>query len=280
MKRKSIMAPKRISPRPTLSRDDYQLDTRSHCISDGIKFSPVLCWEKDGRQKFRLKLDGEGDNIRDLSSLAEDLRNSGLNLSMNVVNSVIDALLEVIPKYMAKTGRAVRLGNLVMLKPYATGSLEEKNGTPDTKKNHVEIRATACPALRYSLSRAKLVNTVKKAEGIEMIVAENNGAKRDVVYVGENHFINGRNIYVPKSDSADAGSKGSIWLESAAGERIGHFEVSIAGDSMVGAKLVLEREPTSSDCVVVMDTFGTSEAAKKGEGMMLRRRYAVQLSAN
>ena len=272
-----MMAPKRISPRPSLSRDDMQLDPSSHDIADGMKFSPVPCAFKDGKRKFRLKLAGDSDNICELDDLKYDLQSSGLTVSTTVINSILHVIEKVIPRYMARTGRAVRLGNLVMLKPYATGSIDEENGKAVSEKNHVEIRATICPSLRYALSRTRPINTVSHPDGIDFVNCDYSGSTKNNLMDGKRHFINGKNIYVPVSTSPDYGKKGSVWLESCSGERIGSFDMTIEGGFLLAGTLKLDCEPASKDCVLVVETYGTKEAAAMGKGKMLRHSIKVRL---
>lgn len=272
------MAPKRTSPRPSLSRDDGQLSPSSHYIAQGMKFSPVPCEFKDGKRKFRLKLAGDNDHISELADLEDDLRSIGLTVRTTVIESIFSAIESVIPKYIARTGCAVRLGNLVMLKPYATGSIDKDNGVADGEKNHVEIRGTVCPSLRYALSKMRLINTVTHADGIDRVSCEFNYAKRNTVRDGEKHCIIGKNIYVPHSDSPDYGTKGSVWLETRSGERIGSFNVTVRFDEhSFEATLKLDREPESRECVLVVETYGTKAAADKGVGKKLRHSINVLL---
>ena len=44
--------------------------------------------------------------------IEEELRMAGLNLRVEAVENILNTLCGVIPEYIARTGNAVRLGNL------------------------------------------------------------------------------------------------------------------------------------------------------------------------
>ena len=157
----SLMRPKRTSTNFTVTRTDLQLDPRKDLLPD-VMVHPVPCGA-DGTTKYRLALDNSTDNICGLEALEEELRTAGLNLHVSAVENILNTLLEVIPSYIARTGRSVRIGNLVTLKPFATGTLDNANDAPSPDRNHLEIRATISPALRHSLAKARLVNVRQMA---------------------------------------------------------------------------------------------------------------------
>lgn len=167
MKKKTLMAPKRMSARPSRSRGDAQIDARSYLLRDGVRFRTVPCARFGDVQQYRLQLESDNDNIVGLDAIEDELRTAGLNLRVEAVENILNTLCGVIPEYIARTGNAIRLGNLVTLKPYATGTVAHANDAPDPEKNHLEVRATVCPALRYSLAKARLVNAMRNVDGID-----------------------------------------------------------------------------------------------------------------
>ena len=129
---KSLMRPKRASTRFTITRADIQVDPKSSLLPD-VMINPIPCGD-GGKVKYRLSLDNSTDNICGLESLEDELRTAGLNLRVSTVENILNTLLDVIPRYIARTGRSVRIGNLVTLKPYATGTLDNANDAPDPER--------------------------------------------------------------------------------------------------------------------------------------------------
>lgn len=68
--------------------------------------SPRLGIPRDGMQKFRLKLDGEDDNICTLGCLVDEIHDSGIGLNSTAIEATLDVRAEIIPTYMAQTVRA------------------------------------------------------------------------------------------------------------------------------------------------------------------------------
>ena len=284
MKKKNTPAPTRRSTRPSLTREDRQIASDAYCVRHGIKFDPVVCWHKGDEYKYRLRLEGENDNITDIDGLAQLIRDTGMILDMGVIKSIIDILGKVIPKYMAQTGRAVRLGNLVMLKPYATGSLSKRDAKPDQKKNHVEIHAVACPALRYSLAKAKLKNNFTQGAKIDIVIAARNDAHGDEIHLIDEkneecrNSIGGNNIWIPLTESGRQGEDGDIWLENSYHERIVDFKVVGSGPVMINAiPQPLVEITKSMDCTLVLRTYRTEEYAKEEDRIVTVLRHPVRL---
>jgi hypothetical protein len=162
-KKRSLMRPKRASGRFNFTRDDCQLEARHYLAKMGMTCRPVPCFG-GGKKSYRLELQGGKDNIVGLSALSEQIRTAGLNLHVSAVENVLNSIMDILPEYIAATGRSVRIGNLVTLKPFATGTIDEETDAPDPEKSHVEIRAVVSPALRYSLAKVRLINSKHKAK--------------------------------------------------------------------------------------------------------------------
>ena len=271
MNRKSFMSPKRASGLPKLSRDDAQIDGKSHLFKGGIRFKPVPFSGTDGVRRCRLKLEGENDNIVELDALEERLRAAGQTVRIKVIEGLLDVLCAIIPEYIAETGNAVRIGNLVTLKPYATGSLRYANEALDPEKNHIEIRATVSPSLRYSLAKARLVNVdVAQDLGIDACYGGSRN-RRDEVDDEHEILVNGRNIYLPHCTPGEAGIRGGLWLETAEGEIVGRCGVTISGPTLLSAYLKLDkRPPVGSEFNLVLETCGTKEAYEDPKSMLYR----------
>lgn len=271
MNRKSFMRPKRASKLPKLSRDDAQIDGKSYLFNGGVRFKPVPFSGTDGVRRCRLKLEGDNDNIAELEDLEDRLRTAGLTVRVEVIESILDVLCTIIPEYIAQTGNSVRLGNLITLKPYATGSLHYANDPLDPEKNHLEIRATVSPSLRYSLAKARLINVaVSQNLGIEGCYGGPNNCKDEV---DDEHeiLINGLNIYFPHCTPGEAGIRGGLWLETAEGEIIGRCGVKIGSPELLSAYLKLDKRPPSgSECNMVLETCGTKAAYEDPNSMLFR----------
>ena len=93
-----------------------------------IGVHPVPC-PVNGKRKYRLDLEKSNDNIHGLDSLSEEINMSGYQVSL--VENMLNMLLDVVPRYIARTGHSVRIGNLLTLKPFATGTLEYANDAPN-----------------------------------------------------------------------------------------------------------------------------------------------------
>ena len=275
MKKKTFKAPMRISGRPSISRDGAQVDGRSYLLRGGVKFKAVPCGDSGGAQHYRLKLEGDNDCIVGLGALEEEFRMAGLNLRVEAVENILNTLCGVLPEYIARTGNAVRLGNLVTLKPYATGTLAHVNDAPDPEKNHLEIRATVCPSLRYSLSKARLVNSMRCVDGIDDVVGGPEARSGDVDAENE-ILVFGRNIYLPRQSAGDAVMRGRAWLETRDGEMLGRCDVTEEGCELLHLRLHLDAPPGTRDCRLVLETCGTDEAAANPKSPLFSYRRNVR----
>lgn len=263
MKKSSLMTPKRRSRPPSRSREDAQIDLEETIQLDGVKFTPVPCGRHGEEQRYRLKLEGDNDQIVGLGAIADQLRYAGGNLRIEAIETVLNTICAVVPEYIAATGNAVRIGNLVTLKPYATGTLAHVNDSPDLKKNHLEIRATVCPSLRYSISKARLVNSVRKAKGIEYVMG-GPGSSHDMHNRVDDVnviMLYGNNIYIPKQKAGDTGTRGRAWLETRDGKALGRCDILNSTDDGAFMKLQLDTRPRRPECRLVIETYGTENAA-------------------
>ena len=261
---KSFKASKRSSKSYTVTRDDRKLDPRDGQWRDGLKVKPIPCGAR-GTKRFRLQLENSTDRICGLDSFADELRTAGLNLHVSAVENVMNTLLEVIPRYIAKTGCAVRLGNLVTLKACVTGTLDSTADEPDTENNHVEIRATASPALRHSLARIKLVNVERRRNVIDKVIREMDNAESDVVDTNHNIMVSGRHIYVPPQSEMDENTRGSVWIETLNGEWLGRCVVLESGQDLLTVRFVPDKTVDECEARIVLETYGTKAAAEAGD---------------
>jgi len=256
------MAPKRGSKSFTVTRNDFRLDPQDVRCKGGLKVTPIPCGRGDAK-RFRLALENSTDNICGLDALTDELRTAGLQVS--VVENIMNTLLEVIPKYIAKTGCSVRLGNLLTLKPCVTGTLDSSIDEPDPEKSHVEIRATVSPAMRHSLSKVKLVNVKQRRNGLDKVICDMDNAKSDVVDAEHDILVNGLAIYVPRQSATDADTRGRVWIETLDGERLGRCAVLESGRDLLTVRFVPDKPVGGCDARIVVETYGTREAAESGD---------------
>ena len=254
------MAPKRASTHYTVTREDRQLDPRKGQLPDSIKVTPIPCGS-DNERKYRLALVNSTDRICNLESLAEELRIAGLNLHVSAVENILNTLLDVIPSYIARTGRSVRIGNLVTLKACVTGVIDNSNDELDPEKNHLEIRATVSPALRYSLAKARLVNVKQRRNVIDRVIRDMDRAVMDEVDAVHNLLVNGTRIYVSPQSATDEDTRGRVWIETLDGEMLGRCAVLDSGPDLVVARFVPTMPVNEGDARLVVETYGTKEAA-------------------
>ena len=268
-KKNPFMCPKRVSKRYAVTREDCQLDPRrSSLLSSGIKVHPVPC-PVNGKRKYRLDLEKSNDNIHGLDSLSEEINMSGYQVSL--VENMLNMLLDVVPRYIARTGHSVRIGNLFTLKPCATGTLDYANDTPNPKNNKLEIRGTISPALRHSLSKVPLVNVAQRIRGIEFAINSANGSRRDEIDAELEIMINGTDIYVPMQSATDDNARGRVWIETMDGRRLGRCAVLSSGPNALKAKLVPDAPVDVDEGRLFVETYGTAEAAGKGDRSLLQR---------
>lgn len=260
------MRPQRASKRYTATREDYQIDPREHSLPE-VEVSPIPCGA-GGQRKYRLAIKDSTDRICDLKSLEDWLGNAGVT-HISTLENMLNSLLDVIPRYIAETGNSVRIGNLVTLKPYATGTLDNANDAPDPAKNHLEIRATISPALRHSLAKARLVNVKSSRNAISFLVNDMNGAERDVLDSSQIIHVDGHDIYVPKQSATDEGARGRVWFETLDGNLLARCEVQGGGPDLIIVRL--DRPVASVEARVVVETYGTKEAAATGDQAALSR---------
>ena len=209
-----------------------------------------------------------------MDDLAEGIHQSS-GLSVNVVDTVLSTLLDVVPKFIARTnGCAVRLGNLVTLKPCITGRIEYANGKLDAKKNHLEIHATESPALRHSLAKANLVNNARNSNGLDSVLGGSNTSPvRDKIDAVNDMHINGVDIYVPRQPSTADSGRGRVWVETRTGRRLGACAVLSSGKDALHVRFVPDAPLREEDreCRVVVETCGTKEAAESDKPKLLFR---------
>lgn len=276
MNKQSLNVPKRVSKCPALTRADAVMDARDYRLRDGLSFHTIPCGRNGEDQRYRLELETASDNIVGLDALEDRLITAGLNLRANAVKTVVDTLLAVLPAYIAETGNAVRIGNLVTLKPFVTGTLAHANDAADPVKNHLEIRATVSPALRHALSRAPLVNVNRVSDGIANVVGGPNSRYCEVDVEHET-IVTGHGIYLPSQTFDAADAKGRAWLETMEGDKVGRFDVTVSGESLLHLRLHLDVADMPRDCRLVIETYGTSAAAESAASQLLSYRRKVKL---
>lgn len=263
------MRPKRASASFTVTRHDCQIRTDSHLFpSNGTGFRPIPCY----KNKYRLEPENSKDNICTVSDLADEIRQSS-GLTVNVVETVLATLLDVVPKFIARSnGCAVRLGNLVTLKPCITGTIDYANGKLDAKKNHLEIRATESPALRHSLARANLVNNARNSNGLDSVQGcLSTSSVLDKIDAEHDMLVNGVDIYVPCQPSTADSGRGRVWVETRTGRRLGACTVLRSGKDALVVRFVPDAplREEDRDCRVVVETCGTREAAEADKPKLL-----------
>lgn len=252
------------------------MDVRDFRLRDGVTFRTIPCGRKGEGQRYRLELETASDSIVGLDALEDRLLTAGLNLRVSAVENILNTLFDVLPAYIAETGNAVRIGNLVTLKPCVTGTLAHANDAADPEKNHLEIRSTVVPALRYALSRAPLVNANHVHDGIAHIVGGPNGRACEIDVEHET-VVAGHGIYLPPQAFDAAEAKGRAWLETVEGERIGRFDVTVSGDSLLHLRLHLDAADLPRNCRLVIETYGTFAAAESATSPLLSYRRKVKL---
>ena len=263
------MRPKRTSKTFSLTRRDCQIKPNSF-PEGGVNFRPIPC----GGIRYRLEPENSRDNICNVGDLAEEIHQSS-GLSVNVVQTVLATLLDVVPRFIARTnGCAVRLGNLVTLKPCITGTINYANGKLDSKANHLEIRATESPALRHSLAKAPLVNNARSSNGLDRVMGCENNLKFDKIDAENTIQIHGKDIYMaPHPANADRG-RGRVWVETRDGRMLGVCSVEFpVGPDLVTARFVPDAPMREEDreCRVVLETYATKEAAESDKPRLLFR---------
>ena len=264
-----LMCPKRTSRRYSVTREDCQLNPREASIlSGGMKARPVPCLV-NGTRKYRLELEKSNDNIHNLDSLAEEIKMAGYQVS--TVENIFNMLLDVVPRHIARTGQSIRLGNLLTLKPCATGTLDYANDTPNSECNKIEIRGTISPALRHSLAKVPLVNVSRRVRGIEFAINDANASRRDAIDAKLKIIINGTDIYVPVQSETDENARGRVWFETMDGRRIGRCAISSSGPNALCARLVPDAPVDVAEGMIFVETYGTKEAAESGDSSQLQR---------
>ena len=260
--RKSFKAPKRSRTNFTVTRNDCQLDPEKDHLPDSIKVTPIPCGlGRSRKNKFRLALVNSTNKFSNLHDLAEELRVAGLNLHVSAIENILNTLLDVIPGYMARTGRSVRIGNLITLKANVNGSIDNANDELDQKKNRLEILATVSPALRYSLAKVRLVNVKNRRNVIDRVIRDMNGAVADEVDAENAFFINGKGIYVPQQSATDENTRGLVWIEALDGAMLGRCEVLASGPDLLRVKFKPNAPVGAGDVRLVVKTYGSKEAA-------------------
>ncbi len=209
-----------------------------------------------------------------MDSLSEEINMSGYQVSL-----VENMLLDVVPRYIARAGHSVRIGNLLTLKPFATGTLEYANDATDPANNRLEIRGTISPALRHSLSRVPLVNVSRSTRGIDFTINNANESRRDAINPELEILINGTDIYVPVQSAAGENTRGKVWIETLDGRRLGRCEVLTSGPNALKVKLVPDAPVDVQEGRIFVETYGTKEAAEAGDNSPLQH-YSRDIRLN
>ena len=263
------MRPKRASKRYSVTREDCQLDPRiTPFPPGGTRVHPVPCIV-NGKHKYRLDLVNSNDNICGLESLSEEIRMAGYHVQ--TVENMLNMLLDIVPRYIARTGRSVRIGDLFTLKPCATGTLDYANDTPDPKYNKLEIRGTISPALRHSLVKVPITNVSRRARGIDFVINNADMSERDKIDLEVNIDIHGKGVYVSPQSATDEDGRGKVWVETMDGRRLGRCAVLFSGPDMTTAKFVPDAPVDVKEGLVFVETYGTQEAAEAGDNSLLQR---------
>lgn len=277
-KKKSFMRPKRASERYTLTREASQIDARSHLFKTPVAIHPVPCG-RDGKTGYRLEINDTTDNICSLRSLSDEFHTAGVPIAISTLEGILDTLLEVVPKYILQTGRSVRIGNLVTLKPFVTGSLTYANDSLDPEKHHLAIQAVASPALRDALANAPLTNTARSSVGIERLNGgHDKHPMRDTIDAVNDILASGTDIYVPCQKARDNDARGSVYVETRDGRRLGGCDVLSSGPNVLQLRFHPDAPIPEEDreCRMVVLTCGTKEAANlPGKPVISRLTYDV-----
>ena len=257
--------PKRASTRPSITRDGAKLGRDSFALGRPMFFRPVPCQTLNGKTSYRLQLETDNDNIVNLSDMANIFFDEGCPLKMNVIESVLDAILEIVPKYIARTGRAVRIGNLALLKPYIRGQIENANDPADPVRNSLEIHASSCPALRHSLSRARLVNSLREGggSGIDTVMPDSPTARQNTVDIDNWFIVAGKDVFVPDQSASAPSPDGNARIETRDGKLIGYCDVKKSVNGLFYAYLRMDTPPAGDKARLVVETFGEGEKAKE-----------------
>ena len=261
---------KRFSKRSSATRDSNQLSPKDYpFLDEGIKVYPVAC-EANGKRRYRFNIENSTDNIHEMKNLDDAFRSAGITIRAKTLQGMINALMDVLPKYIAEKGCSVRLGDLVTFKPYVTGTVESANDQPDPATSRLEIRAVVGPALRHSLTQAKLVNRCF-GRGIDRVIGGPSTSRSKGVIDAENEInVFGWNIYVPQTEMNDD-SRGKIWIETLDGVFLGRCVVTTTGPDFVIAKFEPVAPVTVDEVRLVLETCGTAAAAKESPAPPLAR---------
>lgn len=261
-----------------MTRDDAKLGRRSSAFYHPLFVTPVECTAADaGSKKYRLQLETDNDNIVDLSALAGKFEDGGCLLKMNIIEQALDAILEVVPRYIAETGRGVRIGNIALLKPYVAGSVDHVNAAPDPVKNRLEIHASECPALRHSISNAQLINRLRDTRGIEFVYPDKPYGQQqpNTIDIGCTFSVFGSKIYVPEQTADEPSKDGSVRVETRDGGLVGYCDVLSDGPLLTTARLRVRNPPSNRLARLVVETYGTKIDLENGGDKSIYTRNVV-----
>jgi len=90
-------------------------------------------------------------------------------------------------------------------------------------------------------------------------------------------LVTGHGIYLPAQAFDASDTKGRAWLETLEGEKVGRFDVTVSGESLLHLRLHLDAANPPRDCRLVIETYGTSAAAESGTAPLLSYRRKVKL---
>lgn len=275
MFKKDYRSPQRASARPSMTRDGAKLGRRHIAFYRPLYVMPVECSPAGAEsKKYRLQLETDNDNIVDLSALAGKFEDAGCLIKMSTIEQALDSILEVVPRYIAETGRGVRIGNIALLKPYVAGSIDHINAAPDPVKNRLEIHASECPAIRHAITNAQIVNRLRKKDGIDFVYPDKPYGQQqtNIIDAAFPFIVYGSKLYVPVQTADNPSKRGSIRVETRDGELVGYCDVISDGPILTTARLAVAKRPANRLARLVVETYGTRQAAEEGGDMAIYTR--------
>ena len=128
--------------------------------------------------------------------------------------------------------------------------------------------------MRYSLARAKLVNTARNANGLDRVMGGSSTSPAiDKIDAENDILVDGIDIYVPARPTNEDKGQGRIWVETRTGRKLGACTVLRSGKDAATVRFVPDAPLREEDreCRVVVETCGTKEAAESDKPKLLFR---------
>ncbi|MCR5414488.1 MAG: hypothetical protein K6F50_07165 [Kiritimatiellae bacterium] len=201
----------------------------------------------------------------------------GSPYSFHMITAVLSEVSLMIPEFIRERRKAVRFGNMAIVKPCITGSTKYADDMLDPAKNRLELRMTPLPSFRHALDRYTPVNVMETVPELKGVLDERYPTHSGIISSNSVCTFNGNNIYIKPYKAGETSDGGRMYLETEEGEYVADFTVKSGNDTFVFAILDESVKLEARPYFVVIQTYCTKAKAalKPNERLLCTARLKV-----